>query len=498
MTPARAKRRDEKDFGFGDYLSPFTWRYATPEMRGLFSEKSKRSNWRKVWLALAEVQNQLGLVTKDDLDAIRSKSGAENVDIARAHELEKEIRHDLMAELNTFAGQAGPGGGRLHLGATSMDIEDNADVLTFDKALSIVEARLVACLRVAKEKVVRHRELVCMAWTHLQPAEPTTLGYRFASYAQDLLVDLKLVRTLRTEYLRGKGIKGAVGTSASFMALLGSESRVRAQEESVMKTLGIRPFEVATQTYPRKLDFLIVTCLASIAQSCHKFGLDLRVLQSPAFGELSEPIGERQVGSSAMPFKRNPVLAERMCSLARFVSVLPGVAFSNAANSVLERTLDDSASRRIVLPEAFMAIDECLVIYESVLRGLVIYTAMIQKNLERYGPFAGTEGVLMKLTELGGDRQKLHELIRVKSFQAWKEVMEGKPNPMEKLLASDKVIASKLSPSAIHALMDPAKHTGDASKRCNEFLKRELDPMLAGYGPKGKRRGPPTRPTSFH
>jgi len=248
-----------------------------------------------------------------------------------------------------------------------------------------------------------------------------------------------------------------------------------------MGKLGIAPVEVSTQTYPRKLDFLVLLALSSVAQSCHKFGLDLRVMQSPAFGELSEPIKDLQVGSSAMPFKRNPVLAERMCSLARLVAALPAVGFSNAANSVLERTLDDSAARRIVMPEAFLAVDECLAIYEELMGGMRVYPTMLRANLEKYGPFAGTEAVLMKVVERGGDRQKVHEVIRKKSFAAWEEVMSGRPNPIEKMLASDREIASIVGRRELRELMNPKAYIGDAESRCERFVKDQIDPVVAKY-----------------
>ena len=481
MTTGRVRRRRGERFGYGGYLSPFTWRYGSPEMRKLFSEEEKRATWRRVWLALAEGEGDLGLVSKPELEDIRSKAGRGSIDIPAAHALERKIRHDLMAELRTFASQARVGGGKLHLGATSMDVEDNADVLIYRKAMENLTARLLGCLGAARDMILKYRSTVCMAWTHLQPAEPTTLGYRFANYAQDLLLDLKLVEVIQERFLIGKGVKGAVGTSASFRALLGSESKARELEGLVMGRLGIPSFEVTSQTYPRKVDYLLLACLASIGQSCHKFGLDLRVMQSPAFGELSEPIEELQVGSSAMPFKRNPVLAERMCSLARLVSALPAVGFHNAASSILERTLDDSAARRIAIPEAFLAIDECLIIYERLLRGMRVYPAMVRKNLERYGPFAGTEAVMMKLAGSGGNRQRIHELIRTKSFAAWEQVMKGQPNPIEKMLIQDRRVSSKIKPEELHELMDPSRHVGDARKRCDAFVKNELDPLLARY-----------------
>ncbi|MDA4115254.1 MAG: adenylosuccinate lyase [Thaumarchaeota archaeon] len=468
-------------YGYDSYLSPFTWRYGSEEMRKLFSETRRRATWRRVWLSLAEAEAGLGLISSEELGAIRSSSGEANVDIARAHEVEKRIRHDLMAELRVFADQAKEGGGKLHLGATSMDIEDNADVMIFGKGLDLLMGRLVSCLDAAADKVKRHKGVVCMGWTHLQPAEPTTVGYRFANYAQDIVLDIRLVETLRREFLKGKGVKGAVGTSASYKKLLGSTAKVKRLEEEVMSDLGLGYFDVATQTYPRKLDYLILSALASIAASCAKFGLDVRVLQSPTFGELSEPIEDSQVGSSAMPFKRNPVMAERMCSLARVVSVMPLVAFMNASNTVLERTLDDSAARRIAMPEAFLAVDECLAILERLMRGLRLYPAMISRNLERFGAFAGTEAVMMELAEKGEDRQKVHELIRVKSFEAWESVMRGEPNPLEKLLSQDPVVASKLTERRLRQLLDPSTHTGGAEESCDEFLKKVVAPILKGH-----------------
>jgi len=467
-------------YGYDSYLSPFTWRYGSEEMRKLFSETRRRATWRKVWLSLAEAEADLGLLSGKELEGIKRSSGEEKVDIERAHEIEKRIKHDLMAELMVFADQAKEGGGKLHLGATSMDIEDNADVMIFAKGLELVLGRLVSCLDAAAERVRRHKGLVCMGWTHLQPAEPTTMGYRFANYAQDIVLDIRLIETIRKGFLKGKGVKGAVGTSASFRKLLGTDTKVRRLEEEVMSGLGIGYFDVATQTYPRKLDYLVLTALASVAASCAKFGLDMRVLQSPAFGELSEPIEESQVGSSAMPFKKNPVTAERMCSLARVVSVMPLVAFMNASNTILERTLDDSAARRIVIPEAFLAVDECLAIYERLMRGLRLYPAMIEKNLERFGAFAGTEAVMMELVAKGEDRQAMHELIRTKSFVAWESVMKGEPNPIERLLSEDKVIASKLSKRQVKLLLDPSTHTGGARESCDLFLTKVASPILAG------------------
>ncbi len=458
-------------------------------MRKVFSEVERRATWRRVWLALAEGEQELGLLTRSELDEIRAASGKDRVDVRAAHDLEATIRHDLMAELRVFSGQAKKGGGKLHLGATSADIEDNADVMLFLRALDIVLASLGACLAEARKKIVQYKGTVCIGWTHLQPAEPTTVGYRFANYAQDLVLDIKILEFVRT-LLSGKGVRGAVGTSASYKELAGSDVKVRELEARVMERLGIGSLEVSTQTYPRKIDYLVLSALASVAQSCHKFGLDLRVMQSPAFGELSEPIRETQVGSSAMPFKRNPVLAERMCSLARFVAALPAIGFSNAANSVLERTLDDSAARRIVMPEAFLAIDECLGIYRELMGGVRVYPSMIKRNLKRYGLFAGTEAVMMKAVERGGDRQRIHEAIRVKAFAAWDAVMQGRPNPIERLLASDRTISSKVGPRELKRLMKPETHVGDAESRCERFVKNEVNPLIVKYSGERRVRSP--------
>jgi adenylosuccinate lyase len=489
MNAEEGRKSSREHFGHDTYLSPFTWRYGSSEMRSIFSEGEKRATWRKVWLSLAEAEHRRGIVSKAELDDIRARSGRQNIDIGAAQSLERRIRHDLMAELKVFSAQAKTGGGKLHLGATSSDIEDNTDMLLYRRALSVILSRLTECLHAAREKILRYKGMACIAWTHLQPAEPTTLGYRFANYAQDLVLDVQYVEMVREIFLKGKGVKGAVGTSASFKALVESDAEVRGLEKEVMDTLGLDSFSVTTQTYPRKVDYVLLSCLAAIAQSCHRFGADLRVLQSPGFGELSEPSSERQVGSSAMPFKRNPVKAERMCSLARLVSVMPGVAFANAANSMLERTLDDSASRRIVIPEAFLAVDECLSIYAALLTGLRVYPDAIRKNLERFGPFAGTEAVMMKVVARGENRQRLHESIRVKSMAAREKVMHGEPNPLLKMLAADARISSKLKHGELTDLMNPTKHVGDASQKSLDFVEEVIDPMLAAHRvPKRKSR----------
>jgi adenylosuccinate lyase len=478
-------------FDFNTYLSVFTWRYGSNEMRQLFSEVATRATWRRIWLALAEAEAEKGLVTQEELEDIRSCADASKVDLKRAHEVEREIRHDLMAEVRVFAEQAKRGGGKIHLGATSADIEDNADALKIRAALNIILTRLVNCLDSASKKIREYHDLPCLGWTHLQPAEPTTVGYRLAQYAQDLVTDIRCVEFLLEKVVKGKGLKGSVGTSSSFKELLSGISEPIELESAFLSKLGLDAYFVSTQTYPRKLDLLLLSTLASIAQSAHKFAFDVRLMQSPVFGEWSEPIGERQVGSSAMPFKRNPVSSERICSLARFVAVLPQVAFINASSTLLERTLDDSANRRIIIPEGFLAVDEILILYDKIMGGLQIYEKVIERNLRRYAPFSATERLLMRLVKAGESRQEMHELIRTYSFKAWRAVLEGEENPLIDLLASDSRIAAKIQRSELESILGSAgfkEQVGDAPKRCLEFLSRDVEPILEKYADRVGRR----------
>lgn len=475
-------------FGYDSFLSPFSWRYGSSHMRKIFSEINYRTLWRKIWVSLAEAQAKYGLVSEEEVKDLKSKMGSEHIDLKRAHEIEEKIGHDLMAEVRTYAEQCPKGGGKLHLGATSMDIEDNADVLRMKEALDLILTRLLNCLDSLAKKTNEYKDLTCMGWTHLQPAEPTTLGYRFATYGQDLLMDIHAVEVLLENSLKGKGIKGAVGTSASYDELLKEEGTPKELEKEVMQKLGLDYFPVTSQTYPRKLDYIVLSTLAGIAQSIHKFALDLRHLQSPLYGELSEPIGNAQVGSSTMPSKRNPVKSERMCSLARYVSVLPSVAWENAAQTIHERTLDDSANRRIILPQAFLAVDECLSLYDEIIQGLGVYPESIKRNLLKYGPFAATESIMMRLVENGADRQKTHERLRKISQEAWGKIMAGEDNPLSQMLKQDEVVGSKLNDDDIDELLNPSKYVGDASERSERFLEAFVEPVLSKHKDRiGKR-----------
>ncbi|MFQ5594507.1 MAG: adenylosuccinate lyase, partial [Anaerolineae bacterium] len=433
-------------FDHTTFLSPFTWRYGSQEMRHIWSEVHRRRLFRRIWVALAEAQQAAGpstasgrcLVTTEQVDDLRAHQ--DDIDISRAMEIEREIGHDLMAEIRAFAEQCPVGGGIIHLGATSTDLKDNADALRIRESLDLVIDRLTMLLETMAGQIDRWADVACMGFTHLQPAEPTTVGYRLAQYGQDLLMDLQELRRVR-DGVRGKGIKGATGTSASYTELLVGTGMTPAELEArVMAALDLEAFDVATQVYPRKQDWLALNALAGLAGTLYKFAFDLRLLQSPLAHEWFEPFGAAQVGSSAMPFKRNPVGAENIDSLARLVASLPRVAWDNMAHTLLERTLDDSANRREVLPAAFLATDEILHRTRRVLEGLEIDERAVGQNLERYGTFAATERVLMEAVKAGGDRQALHEVIRRHSLMAWEAVAAGQPNPLPARLAGDEAI----------------------------------------------------------
>ena len=343
-------------------------------------------------------------------------------------------------------------------------------------ALDLVLGGLRTLLLTLADQIEIWADHTCMAYTHIQPAEPTTTGYRLAQYGLDLLVDLEELQRVR-DNLKGKGIKGATGTSASFSQLLASSPlevgtagrRARDLEARVMDRLGLEAFAVATQTYPRKQDWLVLNALAGLAGSLYKFAFDLRILQAQPFGEWSEPFGSRQVGSSAMPFKRNPIRAENMDSLARLVAALPRVAWDNAAHSLLERTLDDSGNLRLIMPQAFLLCEELLLCAQPILEGLVIKEAAIAGNLAVYGTFAATERLMMELVKSGANRQAMHELIRGHSLVAWDAVQQGEPNPLLVRLATDPVVLDYMTVEQVRALLDASEYVGDAPQRAREL-----------------------------
>jgi adenylosuccinate lyase len=470
------------------YASPFSWRYGRAELRELFSEGERRRLWRAVWVALARSQAKSGLVSAAELDDIAAH--AAEVDIEAAHAIEREIGHDLMAEIRVFASQATIGGGKIHLGATSMDIEDTVETYRMRRALVLLGRSLHALLGAFAARIERYARLTCMAYTHLQPAEPTTLGYRLAVYAQDLLIDEAQLRAA-LEALTAKGIRGAVGTSASYERLLrGSGRRARDQEADILAEFDLTARDVSTQTYPRKLDYLVLTSLAGLGASLSKFAADMRLLASPGFGEVFEPFGRKQIGSSAMPFKRNPVLSERIDSLARLLVGYADTAWQNAATNYLERTLDDSANRRTILPEAFLCADELLTLARTIVDGMRVDERRIAQNLRTFGPFAGSEAVMMEAVKAGGDRQDLHESIRDAAMVAYERLADGGDNPLAELLASDERLTRYLDPAEIRSLLDPTDHIGDAPERALALATRikALDPFPALRAPAGAQR----------
>ncbi len=458
------------------YASPFSWRYGRAELRSLFSEQTRRRLWRAVWVALAEAQAAQGLIAQDELDDLRAHAG--EVDIEAALAIEREIHHDLMAEIRLFLSQAPRGGGKLHLGATSMDVEDTVETYRLRLALSYVGSNLGDLLVTLAEKIRAYADLVCLAYTHLQPAEPTTLGYRLASYAQDLLVDDANLRFV-FENLTTKGLRGAVGTAATYERLSGNDGRSAEVEAYVLDRFGLTALEISTQTYPRKLDYLLLSGLAGLGASLSKFAADIRILASPGFGEVAEPFGPSQVGSSAMPFKQNPVLCERIDSLARLLPAYAEVTWQNAATNLLERTLDDSANRRIVLPEALLCADELVTLARTVVAGLRVEESRIAQNVRAYAPFSGTQAVMIEAVRSGGDRQRLHETLRHASMEAWEAVRRGKENPLSRLLTEESSLTVLLDPAEIRRLLDPSHHVGTAPQRARLLADRiaRLEPF---------------------
>ncbi len=452
---------------FQTYQSPFTWRYGSAEMRRIWSLEQTRMLWRQIWVALAEAQVPFGLVTEEQAAELRDKQNL--LDLEGSLELENELKHDLMAELKIFSAQCPKAGGILHLGATSMDIKDNALVLQQKASLELILDKLANLLRQLTELIEEWASTPVMGFTHLQPAEPTTLGYRLALYAQDLLIDYSDLASFSSQ-IKSKGFTGAVGTSASFADLLGQENLSEFQK-TLSEKLQLEFYPAVSQNYPRMQDYRLLTRLAGLGAIIYKFALDLRFLQSPAVGEIAEPFGDQQVGSSAMPFKQNPIRAEKINSLGRYLAQLPRIAWDNAANSMLERTLDDSANRRLILPESFLGLDEMLESLKEIITGLQIRPDVIRANLADFGPFAGTEKLLMALVKGGGDRQVMHETIRRQAMKAWQAVQEGRKNPLIEYLAGDPELKRYLRPKQIRSILESENYVGDAGERALAVVK---------------------------
>ncbi len=458
-----------KTFDFSTYLSPLTWRYGSPEMRKIFSEKHKYELWRKIWVALADAQHQAGLVSKEELEDL--KKHEKEIDIEKIFELEKESKHDVVAAIKEFAEKAKLGGGKIHLGATSMDIVDNADMIRIKEAIEIVEKKLIDILNLLANKIENYSDFPCLGYTHLQPAEPTTVGYRLSFYAQDLLTSYEFIQFVK-KTIKGKGMKGAVGTAASYKELLKDRSMTVDQlETKVMKSLGIDAALITGQVYPRLYDVMVLNSLVMVTTALGKFAGDLRILQSPLYGEWSEPFGKNQVGSSAMPFKKNPINSENICSLTRFVATLPQIASDNASLSYLERTLDDSANKRIVIAEAFLTTDQILITAEKIIKDLVINKERINFNLNQYASFAASESIILEAVKNGADRQEMHEVLRINSMIAWTDIQNGKKNSMMKLLVENKLIKKYLNKEELENLMKVETHIGNAPERAKQLVK---------------------------
>jgi adenylosuccinate lyase len=451
-------------------------RYATAAMTRLLASERRAQLWRQLWIALAECQSELGLpITAAQLDSLRRAQPA--FDAERSAALERETRHDVVAHLRHFAEQAGEAGGILHLGATSAFITDNSDLLTMREALELLARRLTTTLQHLGDFARRTRQLPTLAYTHFQPAQLTTMGKRACLWAQDLLRDLDEIRH-RHASLLCRGAKGTTGTQASFLALFGGDhQKVRELDRRLATRLGFSgSWPITGQTYPRKQDSQILQALAGIGESAHKLGSDLRLLQGT--GELAEPFGSAQVGSSAMAYKRNPVLAERMCGLARRLLVDSLNGPLNAGTQWLERSLDDSSNRRLVLHDSFLLADGILNVAGAVARGLVVHEGTVRARVQRELPFMATEAILMAATLRGGNRQNLHERLRRLSLAAQERVQDGGENPLLDDIAADE--SFRMGREEIAALLDPQRFTGRATQQVEEFLTEVLEPSLAG------------------
>lgn len=454
--------------------NPLASRYASAEMTRLWSDNHRYRLWRQTWLALAEAEAELGLpITRQQLDEMRAAL-AQPIDFAKAAEYERRMRHDVFAHLHTFGDACPAARPILHLGATSAYVTDNTDLILMRESLDLVVARLAAVIERLATKALETKDLVCLGRTHLQPAQPTTIGKRICLWIHDLLLDLEEI-THRRKLLRARGVKGTTGTQASFLELFaGDHAKVRRLDELVAAKLGFHSsYEVTGQTYSRKIDSQVIAALAGVSESMHKAGNDLRL--AAAWGELEEPFETEQVGSSAMPYKRNPMRAERMCGLGRFVMGLAATAGQTAAVQWMERTLDDSAPRRLVLPQAFLATDAQLVIYANVAGGLVVLPGGIKRNLDAHLPFLASERILMVATKAGGDRQTLHEAIRTHSHAATARIREGCDNDLVARLAGDPLFAGV----DLAAALETPGLAGRAAEQVGEFVHGAVRAALA-------------------
>ena len=457
------------------YENPLITRYASKEMAENFSDNVKYGLWRRLWIALAESEKELGLdITEEQIKEL--KLYADDINFDREAEIESEVRHDVMAHVKAYGEQAVSAKGIIHLGATSCFVTDNAEIIVLDRALSIILKKLVNVMDNLKRFALKYKDLPTLGYTQLQPAQLTTVGKRAALWLQDLVMDYELLMNLKKS-VKLRGVKGTTGTQASFMDLFcGDEEKVKELERKVVNKMGYSAvYGVTGQTYPRKFDYNVLSVLSAIAQSGYRFANDIRILQS--FKEIEEPFEKSQIGSSAMAYKRNPMRSERLCSLARFVQTLPLNAAMTASTQWFERTLDDSANKRIVLAQAFLATDGLLKLYMNVSENLVVYEKVIEKRVAAELPFMATENVIMECVKAGGDRQELHERIRVLSMEAGRNVKElGKENNLIELIKSDEAFAAVKD--RLEDMLDPKEFTGRAASQVTEYIENEVEPIL--------------------
>ncbi|MGL5416696.1 MAG: adenylosuccinate lyase [Clostridium sp.] len=460
------------------YNTPLNSRYASKEMSYIFSDDMKFSTWRKLWVALAEGEKELGLnITEEQLDELRAN--IDNINYDEAIAKEKEVRHDVMSHVYAYGLQCPSAKGIIHLGATSCYVGDNTDVIILRDGLELVRDKIVTVLDRLSKFAMEYKDMPTLGFTHFQPAQLTTVGKRATLWMQDLVMDIENIEFLLST-LKLRGVKGTTGTQASFMTLFdGDEEKVKELDKIVAKKMGFsKSYGVTGQTYPRKLDSIVLNTLSEVAQSCYKFSNDLRLLQS--MKEMEEPFEAHQIGSSAMAYKRNPMRSERMGALARYVIVDALNPAITASTQWFERTLDDSANKRISVAEGFLALDGVLNLYINISENMVVYEKVIRAHVNNELPFMATENIMMESVKRGGDRQELHEKIRVHSMEAAKRVKgEGLDNDLIKRIINDK--SFNLSEQEILDIIDPNLFTGRASSQVVEFIDEYVNPIINKY-----------------
>lgn len=461
-----------------EYKSPLSARYASREMKYIFSEKKKFTTWHELWIALAKAEQAMGLdITDEQIEELIDNKDI--IDFKVAEEREKQVRHDVMSHVYAYGKRCPKAEGIIHLGATSCFVGDNTDIILMREALSLVLGKLIQVEKNLADFAEKYKDLPCLGYTHLQPAQLTTVGKRATLWMYDLSIDIKELER-RIDDLKMLGSKGTTGTQASFMDLFdGDQEKIKKVDEFIAKEFGFDGcVPVSGQTYTRKVDYNILSTLSGIAQSASKFSNDMRILQS--FGEMEEPFEKSQIGSSAMPYKRNPMRSERITSLARYVMIDALNPAITAATQWFERTLDDSANKRLSVPEAFLAVDGILNLYINISNDMVVYPKIINARMMEKLPYIATENIMMEAVKKGGNRQELHERLRVHSHAATRRVKEeGLPNDLIKKIAADKNFM--LTETELMKCMDPALYIGRSPFQVTEFIDEIIKPMLATY-----------------